>query len=250
MQTMQDNEFDKFFKQQFENTEMAPPAGMWSKIEGDLQPAKKKPVKWLWTAASVAAVALTFALALQKPDKIYLHGPALMANKVTHPVGSAQTSMAIVSNPDVGEQPAELPQSTVDEPVVKNKAVENQGVVSLVKNNSPALQPNPEPVRLPIKQTDAKPIEVGVIDEQPMVEHNVVFAMAQTNNVVNDLVIGDEPAVATERKSIEGVGDLLNYVVDKIDKRNKKLIEFNSDEEGTSLVGVNIGFIKWNRKNR
>ena len=54
-----------------------------------------------------------------------------------------------------------------------------------------------------------------------------------------------------ERKGIRNVGDLVNFVVDKVDKRDKKLLHFNTDEDdNSSLVGINIGFLKLNKKNK
>jgi hypothetical protein len=60
----------------------------------------------------------------------------------------------------------------------------------------------------------------------------------------------NEPVIETETKpSIRNIGDLVNLVVEKIDKRDKKLIRFaTDDDDNSSLVGINIGFIKLNKK--
>ncbi|MNL29759.1 hypothetical protein D3C87_1514530 [compost metagenome] len=54
----------------------------------------------------------------------------------------------------------------------------------------------------------------------------------------------EEPA----NKGIRNVGDLVNFVVNKIDRREKKLIQFDTDDDNSSIVALNIGFIKLNRK--
>jgi restriction endonuclease S subunit len=61
----------------------------------------------------------------------------------------------------------------------------------------------------------------------------------------------DIVVVRTEEKpnkGIRNVGDLINFVVDKVDKREKKVIQFATDEDNSSIVALNIGFIKFNKK--
>ncbi|HEX8426775.1 hypothetical protein [Hymenobacter sp.] len=56
---MQPEDIDKLFRDRLEGHAPTPPAYLWDRLEEELQPAKKRPVLWLWAAA--AAVALVLA---------------------------------------------------------------------------------------------------------------------------------------------------------------------------------------------
>ena len=49
MQQMQDKEFDKLFKDRFEDAEIEPSANLWANIEHELAPKKKRvfPIYWM-----------------------------------------------------------------------------------------------------------------------------------------------------------------------------------------------------------
>ena len=109
------------------------------------------------------------------------------------------------------------------------------------------MQPNEPIVRLAIKRTDPIPIDVLPITptENPIVIAQVAPQQTVDNNTINEF------ENTTERKGIRNVGDLVNYVVDRVDKRDKKLLRFNTDDDdNSSLVGINIGFLKLSKKNK
>ncbi len=115
------------------------------------------------------------------------------------------------------------------------------------KNNQIAVQPNTNNDRLLIKPMDPKPLNVEPIKEQSAVENPIVIASVQVNNKVEDVINEN----SSDRKGIRNVGDLVNFVVDKVDKRDKKLVRFNTDDDdNSSIVGINIGFLKFNKKNK
>jgi hypothetical protein len=62
-----------------------------------------------------------------------------------------------------------------------------------------------------------------------------------------DIVINDNEN-KTENKGIRNMGDLINYVVDKVDKSDEKIIQFKTDDDNSSLVALNIGIIRFNTK--
>jgi hypothetical protein len=55
--------------------------------------------------------------------------------------------------------------------------------------------------------------------------------------------------VNNERVRIRNAGDLVNFVVDKIDRREQKIVAFNTDDDdNSSLVALNIGPFRFNSK--
>jgi hypothetical protein len=54
-----------------------------------------------------------------------------------------------------------------------------------------------------------------------------------------------DSVLAKRKHRIHNFGDLVNLVVDKLDKRQDKVVQFADDEDGDShLTGVNLGIVK------
>jgi hypothetical protein len=47
---------------------------------------------------------------------------------------------------------------------------------------------------------------------------------------------------------IKSVGSLVNFVVGKVDKRKNKIIEFEDNDEGTKVSGLNLRLLKFQSK--
>lgn len=238
MQHMPDKDFDNLFRDKFIDAEIEPSANLWAKIEDQLEPKRKRVLPIYWMAAASVAVVFTAMLVFQKSDKIQLHPDEVIA-AVANPVVKNVPST-------VEEVVAEIKQPSFASAKVnasRAKIVEN----AISENNQLAVQPNETIVHLPIKQADPKPIDVLPVTP---IENPIVIAQVAPQQKVDDNAI-DEIDNTTMRKGIRNVGDLVNYVVDKVDKRDKKLVRFNTDDDdNSSIVGINIGFLKLNKKNR
>ncbi|WP_324678963.1 hypothetical protein [Hymenobacter sp. GOD-10R] len=55
---MQPEDIDKLFREKLQHHAPAPPDYLWAQLEEELQPAKKRPVMWLYAAAAVVALLL------------------------------------------------------------------------------------------------------------------------------------------------------------------------------------------------
>lgn len=241
MQHMPDKDFDNLFRDKFMDAEIEPSANLWAKIEVQLEPKRKRIFPVYWMAAASMAIAFTAMLVFQKTEKIQLHTDDTLA--------SAEKSVGQNLTPSVEE--------TTASPVKEKIAYQDTNISSEVKklsnllespvskNNEETLQPNTTIARLLIKQAEPKPIDVLPIAPA---ESPIVMAQVEPQHKVEDHVI-DEMDNTTERKGIRNVGDLVNYVVDKVDKRDRKLVRFNTDDDdNSSIVGINIGFLKLNKK--
>ncbi|RZK42833.1 MAG: hypothetical protein EOO90_05775 [Pedobacter sp.] len=242
---MPDNEFDNLFRDKLINAEYEPSANLWAKIEGQLEPQKRKKVLPIyWMAAASVAVAFTAMLAFQKTEKIQLRADNVTAavtapfvQDVKEPLQEADVTYSPVSNKNVPATKVQLALNKVESTQVEINS----------ENNDESLQPYSASTRLPIKQADPRPIDVMPVTQ---VEAPIVIAQALTSQSLEENVI-TETENLPERKSIRNVGDLVNYVVDKVDKRDKKLLRFNTDDDdNSSIVGINIGFLKLNKKNK
>jgi hypothetical protein len=248
MQHMPDKEFDQLFRDKFEDAEIEPSANLWANIEQQLAPKRKRVFPIYWMAAASIAIAITAMLVFQKKEKIQLHGPEETASVVKPTVEQNTNVTAAVSAPAAINR--------VNANRISGAAMKTQ-LVKIPSNNAPEkdLKNIQEPVqpmiannRLPIKQQDVKPLDVVPIKDVIYGDNQVVIAAADAQAAGVETTANE---IVTERKGIRNVGDLVNFVVDKVDKRDKKLVRFNTDDDdNSSIIGINIGFLKLNKKNR
>lgn len=240
MQAMQDKDFDQLFKDRFEEAEIQPSSNLWGNIEKELTPKKKKVFPVYWAAAAVVVIATTIGLLSQKTEPLKLQG---------NPVETAQVEKLPVtpSKPNsVVEEPVVEPKST---PLVLAPRVKLENLVR--KNSQLAVQPNPEVKRQQIKVVEVAPEHKEEIKSVATLEKEIMIAKVDPP-VVTDHSNQIAETEVRERKGIRNVGDVINFVVDKLDKREKKIIQFKTDDDdNSSLIAVNIGILKFNsRKNK
>jgi hypothetical protein len=247
MQHMPDKEFDNLFRDKFKDAEIEPSANLWANIESELEPKRKRAFPIYWMAAATVALALTAMLVFQEKKVIQMHGPETVQAKPTTNDDTMATpdveQVVVPVQPMVAQKEVKVPARvlTKELEVPKNNGIENNS-----QKNQIAVQLNTPTERLPIKQQDPKPIDV--LPAKAQQENQTVIAQVQTEKQ-GDNTIGE--ANVSERKGIRNVGDLVNYVVEKVDKRDKKLVRFNTDDDdNSSIIGINIGFLKFNKKNK
>ena len=246
MQHMPDKDFDNLFRDKFMDAEIEPSTNLWAKIEDQLEPKRKRILPIYWVAAASVAIAFTALLVFQKSDKIQLH-PDEVTAVVTNPIEMPSTIDESASTSAETSVVADRNFASIKQTASYTKVIPYAATEAVIKNNEVAVQPNILTPRLDIKRADPKPIDVVTVTpvENPIVMAQVVPQSKADGDVMSE--IGN----TTERKGIRNVGDLVNYVVDKVDKRDKKIVRFNTDDDdNSSIIGINIGFLKLNKKNR
>ncbi len=250
MQHMQDKEFDKLFKDKFADAEIEPSANLWANIEQQLEPKRKRIIPIYWMAAASVAIAITAMLVFQKTEKIRLRGgeaTAVVVKPVVEqdPIATTVTASATLPVTKQATKESDNSSSNVKAPAVK--AQENNTPENNIKNIQDPVQPMYANNRLPIKQQDVLPLDVATVKDVVYGDNQVVTAKVDGQSTGIETTANEE--VVTERKGIRNVGDLVNFVVEKVDKRDKKLVRFNTDDDdNSSIIGINIGFLKLNSK--
>ena len=249
MQHMPDKEFDNLFRDRFKDAEIEPSANLWANIEQQLAPKRKRSIPIYWMAAASVVVAFSAILAFQKTEKIQLHLDQTTA-KVNVPVQETQDITAVkATEPSVAVSDAVVTKSRSLAAVNSTsvKAVLAKQEIDFQKNVQVAMQPNVSDARLPIKQADVRPLDVLPVKETILESPTVTATLVEKPKFESTVITETESS--TERKGIRNVGDLVNFVVDKVDKRDKKFLKFNTDDDdNSSIIGINIGFIKLNSK--
>lgn len=233
---MQDKEFDQLFRDKFEGAEIEPSAHLWGNIVQELEPRKKRVLPVYWMAAAVTIVAVSVGLLMPEKETIRLQGSDFAAaTPVAEPLVKPENA-GIKTN---GSSDENITEST---PLV----IAPRLTATDVEKDFVAMQPktaNVHPVNM--EPEIVQPVVSQIVNEQ---------AAPQTEAVIASAIVPDESNAITEtepaeRKGIRNVGDIVNYVVDKVDKREKKFLKFNTDDDdNSSLVAINIGILKFNKR--
>lgn len=238
---MQDKEFDQLFRDRLAGAEMEPPAMMWKKIEQEIKPiTKKTKFPLLWMAAASAVVVVAAGLLLKQDDKIQLRATA----KVQTVKQPALTGPAV--SEVIGDEPMALPaaQTAVHHQEEKSKKIIPAMEPMTDKQHLSDITPAEDMMEDPIMAT---PLTIA----QEVVDTKQAFALNSYQDEPTATAIDLNDAEQDNKKGIRNIGDLVNFVVDKVDKRDEKLLEFHTDDDDqSSLVAINIGFLKLNTKNR
>lgn len=264
---MQDKEFDELFRNRFESAEIEPSANLWSNIEEKLVEKRKRVFPIYWSAAATVFAAVTVAVLFQKTDKIQLGTTAV----VTQQSGKGKTRTEI-------DHVVPTAQHTIDQPIPGSKEMEKDQYVASLQHNVEmagrdadlsativavpdkgdekkdllAMQPSVVISHLEYREAKVKQEIVKLPKTITPPVEEVMLATADVSPDV-DTMIGQDEAVNenkhAESRGIRNMGDLINYVVDKVDKREEKFIQFKTDEDdNSSLIGLNIGMFKFSQK--
>jgi hypothetical protein len=253
---MPDKDFDKLFRDQFMDAEIQPSADLWGSIADKLEPKKKRSFPLMWVAAASVAVVASVMLFTQSDEKILLRPNAIAMASVSNESSTAAVPVTTVVNTpnEAVTEGTKMPNVTKSVQAIKRSVPKIEVVnANEQKNILASVQPSETndhlAIKNDIKRVDVKPLEV--IEQEKMVTEK------QSTQMIAAMPKKDENADYMEpvddndnKKGIRNVGDLVNYVVDKVDKREKKLIKFNTDDDdNSSIIGLNIGFLKLNKKN-
>ena len=231
---MEDKDFDQLFKGHFEEAEVAPSTNLWSNIEKELAPKKRRVLPTYWMAAAVLLIGVMVVVLMPKSEPIRLQG-------------SSVDNLASSNSADL------VPSNPVEALVIEDKQENSTPLVIAPKLNEAdvrkdfaSMQPIVESTHPVDKEVQNTPVVLAEVQPET-ISNEVMMARVESPQ---EAVASVEPE-QTEHRGIRNVGDLINIVVNKVDKRDKKLIQFNTDEDdNSSVVAINIGFLRFNKRDK
>lgn len=250
MQPIQDKDFDQLFKNAFEDAEITPSRDLWSSIETEIEPKKKRiiPIYWL-SAAAVLLVATVGFLIYQQQDVKPKQFASRLDLKVTKPVIETepiQDSTKVVKAPVVKvdqvlptiAQPASAIAKTKVKEIIKT--VEKQKVVT-------ALEIQKQETMIAQIEKPKEDIRTKIEDAVSRVNQETILASTAAAVKTDDVTGGEDQS---ENKGIRNVGDVVNLIVNKVDKRKDKFIQFRTDDDDSSISAINIGPFKFGKRKK
>ncbi|MFC3560432.1 hypothetical protein [Pedobacter jamesrossensis] len=248
MQPIQDKDFDKLFATTFEDAEITPSRDLWSSIESEIEPKKKRviPIYWL-SAAAVLIIAMVGFLVYQQQDvkprqyanniqpkvkQAVILEQAVNDSSVVKPTEKVEQTLPVTSKPSTNLVKTKLRDDV--------KPVERQKVVT-----APELQKQETMIA---KVEEPKKDIKTKIDEAILQTKDETVLASNIGAIKTDEVIGENNQV--ENKGIRNVGDVVNLIVNTVDKRKDKFIQFRTDDDDSSLSSINIGPFKFGKKKK
>jgi len=244
---MSDKEFDKLFRDKFASLEMEPSAAVWSgiaeQLDGDKKKKKPFPVFWMAAAGLVAVIsaALLF-MPSAEPIKLYGRADADKDNieKAVVPAPVVQETQQITSPAAAKNKPVSFVEKT------DMKAGDKQ-VASLLPAEDKKVK---EPVTATTAQNAKDPVIESYEVEYAKASETSVRHTPEAGLMLASAESGEDTAelAVHQRTRIKSVGDLVNFVVGKVDKRKDKVIEFSENDEGSVVSGLNLGLVQFKKK--
>ncbi|MGN6639494.1 MAG: hypothetical protein ACTHJ8_11330 [Mucilaginibacter sp.] len=259
---MQDNEFDDLFRNKLDNFEAEPTGKVWPGIHSELNKndTGKRGFFILKIAASIVVLLAAGLLFIpkshqdqqQKPNKIVKSNPKAEVTKpeqapvVTPVTKDEQLVAAMVQHNHTVPLLVVNKRNVVKERSVKNATINNnqQETIAKIEPTAPVIASQKPDVKVPSATPDTTAhliAKADVPDIAPAKVKPIIIAQAPVNNT---------PKTVVKRRGIHNFGELVNLVVAKVDKRKDKAIEFSdSDDDDSSVTGINIGPFKIKKEN-
>jgi hypothetical protein len=250
MQPIRDKDFDQLFKDAFADTEVVPSRDLWSNIESEIIPKKKRIMPIYWLSAAAVLLIATIGILLYQQQNNTIEGKQLANNTIEKPKPVVETTV-------VKDQPPVVVEPVKDvAPILPVEAKPARAIAKTkVKQDKPALKQMriitaPEMQK---QETTVAKVEEPKKDIRKKIEEAILQPKEETVIVANPTAIKtDDPVNENEQnnKGIRNVGDVVNLIVNKMDKRKDKLIQFRTDDDDSSLSSINIGPFKIGKRNK
>jgi hypothetical protein len=253
---MQDNEFDKLFSSKLNNFEVEPSADVWERVSLELNTDKRKKilVPILGIAATILVLVVSGILFIhQKTNNGYQRKSETAKTILPLHIQPAMTSIAklTVSN----SQYAKRNHKALTNNKYLAKALKYIPVKSaqIIVDSLPA-KTGRQSFIASLQQRQQNETKAVVPDERTQIAIRQPIEKTTTLISTPGLVATEIPTVAKQdvitaksKHKIRSLGDLINVVVAKVDKRKDKIIEFTDTDDESNITGVNLGIIKFKK---
>ncbi len=238
MQPISDKDFDKFFQDKLSDVEEKPSKAVWTGISKQLSAKKKQtfPVLWMAAASLATVIGAGVWFSAQK-EPMYLHGD--VSPVVVNQNKTEEQSVEVLKHTD------QKIDSALSNPKSKKYISISVSDVAVIEEERPsAVIPVVEKVAQ--KQQPAKVVIAAVPESVEEPETKVILS----DETISLREKSDEEMenVDVKPKRIKSMGSLVNFVVAKVDKRKNKIIEFEDNDEGTKVSGLNLVLFKFQAK--
>ena len=253
---MQDKEFDELFRSKLGELEVQPTMHVWDNISHELNSGKRKRALYPFLSVAASIAVLITAGIVFIPQKAKLNSGHPVQNKLVrrvivqkevkgdgkdHLVTKKSNGAVVYVNNVASSQPVNVHSKET----IKSKSVIGD-TLNKRPNDDQLLTASPEKVRI---ETKTKiPDEAMQLVDNEQLKNTLVDANTTAQEAVSNK---HKTAPVRKRNRIRSFGDLMNVMIAKVDKRQDKFIQFsNTDDDESTITGVNLGIIKIKKEDK
>ncbi|HET8829971.1 MAG TPA: hypothetical protein VFM79_11555 [Pelobium sp.] len=272
MKPMLDKDFDAFFKSSFEDFEVVPATDSWTNISEKIkQKPKRISFQIFWMAAASIVIVLGIGIGLYtKPTEVIKLRPSgeneMMAdlakeqNATLNVYEAPKPVTKTIKNPGLKPVHHKMSSQLVSSNLLtpsKLKPVHHkmssEESVSIAVEESPVVK---TPITTDLTSVrNVKSVRPKLVAEQLLAQEEIMdlkkakaVSLNENSNPFFSKISTADP-VSTKKLKISSVGDLVNFVVAKVDKREDKIIKMSrTAESDNEITGINLGIVKFNKK--
>ncbi|EOR92515.1 hypothetical protein ADIARSV_4320 [Arcticibacter svalbardensis MN12-7] len=231
------------FRDRLEDMELVPSQKVWANVSRDLSvPVKnKKGIPIVWLVA--ASISLLFVLSLllipgKKPIKLQASvQPSTEYKKSAIPVKAKRSLGRKLKGITFLNRLASM--RLERDKHLKSYKITGKAIADNLKNLPLLTKVNLELPTVVLRQET-----VMMASIPSFIAMHVPVATKKINTHRITRVPATEADYQDSQTRIRSVGDLVNFVVRRVDHRDEKIIEFSNHDDGSSISGINLGLIK------
>jgi hypothetical protein len=254
---MQDKEFDDLFRSKLDNFETEPSAQIWTNIDAELDGngRKKGLFAVLRIAASIIVLVTAGLLFIPKKGNVNSnHHAKNYAKNQAAPIAVKPAEIAPGLKAAKDDHPADI-QAPVNRIArvhhakkIETAAAQKEPNVQIIAKKE-SVKVDEQPVLASVSQkTDVvtQPgTEISLTVKNPDTDK---IAALKSNPVSVQTPAAKQVIPSVKKHGIHNMGDLVNLVIAKVDKRKDKVIEFtDTDDDESTITGIHIGGIRFKK---
>ncbi|MGV8879652.1 MAG: hypothetical protein ACOH2A_11540 [Sphingobacteriaceae bacterium] len=242
---MSDKELDQLFHAKLDQLEEKPSAELWKEIQAGINhKTRRTTFSWFYRiAASILLVGV--GVWLMMPKRPAMQAAVKTRKEIKLPVVEKAVEKQMPNVEKVATRTAIVKSPAVNKIVLRHKNAASQQLVAtkpVVIEHAQGTNVQSQTLIAGHPEIPDLPLASAVFPVESLSEP--IFKDGQGMEATEIQMTGIE----RRQTKVKNLGDLLNLVIAKVDKREDKIIEFDKHDEEANITCINLGIVKIKRE--
>lgn len=255
---MLDKDIDQLFKSSLEDVEITPTQTSWTDISNrlDAKPHQKKFPFWMAAASVLLVFGIGIGLYHQTDETIKLHpneDREMTANLVQDEASvlkntpkQENSSVSLAEKKRIMIRKIAPTLGHADADTTNDTSTANEALEPMSDNHEMTYTAVIQTVKIP----KAKLVTEQILHQEELAPLKKIRVINLEDDQSEIELLSSSLEPNTKRLKIGSLGDIVNFVVAKVDKREEKIIRISKTEESDNEVtGINLGLFKFSKQN-
>lgn len=242
---MSDKELDNLFHANLDQLEEEPSAELWKEIQAGINhKTRRTTFSWFYRiAASILLVGV--GVWLMMPKRPAMQEAVKTRKEIKLPVLEKAVEEQTSNVEKVATRTALVKSPAANKIILKHKNAESQHLVTtkpVVIEHAPGTNVQVQTVIADHPEIPDLPLASAVFPVESLSEP--VFKDGHGIEATEIQMM----FIKRKQTKVKNLGDLVNLVIAKVDKREDKIIEFDKHDQEANITGINLGIVKIKRE--